>query len=163
VIEVGLFDSLMEAFSTSPEWVGKRFEKYVLDMFDDNFTIVEQTHSFKTNQERYVESSMNPDYVLRHKPTKSEFAVEVKYRSKLDKGMLHWSNPNQLKRYNEFAIKRKIPVYVLIGFGGYEEEPDDMFLIPLQDAKYPALYPSVFQQFSRNPKKDFYWKNGKLY
>jgi hypothetical protein len=160
---MGLFDSLREAFSTSPEWVGKRFEKYVLDMFDDKFAIVEQTHSFKTNQDRYVESSMNPDYVFRHKPTKSEFAVEVKYRSKLNKGMLDWSNPTQLDRYKDFAKKRKIPVYILIGFCGYEEEPDDMFLIPLEEAKYPSLYPSVFQKFSRNPKKDFYWKDGKLY
>ena len=114
-------------------------------------------------QTKNVESSMNPDYVFRHNPTRSEFAVEVKYRSKLDKGMLHWSNPTQLARYNEFAKKRKIPVYILIGFAGYEEEPDDMFLIPLEEAKFPALYPSVFQKFNRNPKKDFYWKNGKLY
>jgi hypothetical protein len=160
---MGLLDSFMEAFSSSPEWVGKRFEKYVLERFDDHFVIVERTHSFKTNQERYVESSMNPDYILRHKPTKSEFAVEVKYRSKLDKGMLHWSNPTQLERYRNFAKKRKIPVYIVIGFGGYEEEPDDMFLIPLEEAKYPSLYPSVFQKFSRNPKKGFYWKDGKLF
>lgn len=160
---MGLFDSLKEAFSTSPEWVGKRFEKFVIDKFDDHFSIVERTHSFKTNQERFVESSLNPDYVLRHIPTKSEFAVEVKYRSKLNKGMLHWSNPAQLERYREFAKNRKIPVYIVIGFGGeIEEDPADMFLIPLEEAKYPALYPSVFQQFSRNPNKNFYWKNGKL-
>lgn len=162
---MGLFDSLMEAFSLSPEWVGKRFEKYVLQRFDEKyFAIVERTHSFKTNQERYVESSMNPDYVLRYNPTREEFAVECKYRSSLDpKGMLNWTKPPQLKRYKEFAAKRKIPVYIVIGFGGVDDEPDDMFLIPLEEAKYPSLYPSIYQKFSRNPKKSFYWKGGKLY
>jgi len=33
---MGLFDSLREAFSTSLEWVRKRFEKFVIDKFDDD-------------------------------------------------------------------------------------------------------------------------------
>lgn len=160
---MGLFDSLMETFSSSPEWVGKRFEKFILTKFDPKyFTLVERTHPFQSTQDRYTESQLNPDYVLRYNPTKQEFAVEVKYRSKLDKGMLHWSNPKQLERYREFAKKRKLPVYIVIGFGGYEEDPEDMFVIPLEEAKYPSLYPSVYQQFSRNPRKNFYWKDGKL-
>jgi len=162
---MGLWDSILHEFSMKPEWVGKRFEELVIRLFDSRyFSIVEQTHSWKTNQDRYVESSMNPDYVLRYLPTKEEFAIECKYRSKLDKrGMLNWSNPNQLKRYQEFAKKRNIPVYIAIGLDGYDDEPKDLFLIPLEEAKYPALYPSVFQQYSRNPKKNFFWKNGKLF
>jgi len=82
---MGLFDKLMETFSDAPEWKGKRFEKFIIDKFSDKyFNIVEQTHSWKTNQERFVESSINPDYVLRYKPTKEEFAVECKYRSRLN-------------------------------------------------------------------------------
>jgi hypothetical protein len=38
-----------------------------------------------------------------------------------------------------------------------------MFNIPLKDAKYPALYESVFMKFERDPEKQFFWKNGKLY
>jgi hypothetical protein len=55
---MGLFDILMETFSNAPEWKGKRFEKFVIERFDEKyFSIVEQTHSWKTNQERFVESS----------------------------------------------------------------------------------------------------------
>ena len=162
---MGLFDILKENFSMSPEWVGKRFEKFVLEKFDERyFSVVEQTHSFKTNNERFVESSLNPDYIFRYIPTNEEFAVECKYRSGLDnKGMLNWSNPQQLERYKNFANKRKMPVYIVIGFKGDDEAPEDMFLIPLEAAKYSSLYPSVFNQYSRNPKKNFFWKNGELY
>lgn len=162
---MGLFDIINERFSMAPEWKGKRFEKFVIEKFDEKqFSIVEQTHSHQTNQERFVESSLNPDYILRHNRSRQEFAVECKYRSSLDpKGMLNWSNPSQLNRYREFAKNRKIPVYIVIGLGGIDNDPEDLILIPLEDAKYPALYPSQFKPFSRNPKNDFYWKNGELY
>ncbi len=162
---MGLFDFINERFSDAPEWKGKRFEKFIIEGFDEKqFTIVEQTHSHQTNSERYVESSMNPDYILRHNRSKSEFAVECKYRSSLDpKGMLNWSNPAQLSRYKAFAAKRKIPVYIAIGLGGVDTDPEDLFLIPLEEAKFPALYPSQFKMFSRNPNTDFYWKDGQLY
>lgn len=162
---MGLFDSFMKTFSDAPEWKGTRFEEYVLDLFPENqFDIVEMTHSFKRNEKRYVESSMNPDFLMRHKKTGELFAVEAKYRSGLNpKGMLEWAKQYQLDRYREFAKERKIPVYIVIGFKGFDDEPDDLFIIPLEEAKYPALYPSVFQKFSRNPKKEFYYKDGKLY
>ncbi len=162
---MGLFDSFMKTFSEAPEWKGTRFEEYLLDLFPEHqFDVIEMTHSFKRNEKRFVESSLKPDYILRHKKSGQVFAVEAKYRSGLNpKGMLEWAKPYQLDRYREFAQKEKIPVYIAIGFAGDDDDPKDMFLIPLEEAKFPALYPSVFQKFSRNPKKEFYWSNGKLY
>ena len=144
--------------------VGLRFENYVNDLFSKKyFSIVEKTHSTKTNQEQYVESSMNPDFVYRYIPTGELFAVECKYRSGLNGDFLSWSNPKQLKRYQDFSYKRKIPVFIVIGLDGYDVEPEEMFCIPLKDANYPDLYPSVFNKFSRDPKKSFFWKDGILY
>ncbi len=152
-------------FSDEPFMVGLRFEDYVSDLFSEKyFSIVEKTHSKETNQERYVESSMNPDFVFRYIPTGEMFAVECKYRSRLnDEGLLNWSYPEQMKRYQEFSYKRKMPVFVVIGLGGMDDDPDEMFNIPLEEAKYPALYPSVFKKFGRPPKNSFFWKNGELY
>jgi len=70
------------------------------------------------------------------------------------------SGPNHF--YRKF-VTLSIPVYIAIGFGGMDDDPADMFLIPLEEAKYPTLYPSVFNKYSRNPKKSFFWKNGKLF
>ena len=77
------------------------------------------------------------------------------------KGQLEWSYPAQLKRYQEFAMQYKIPVFIIIGLAG--EDEDYMFNIPLSYAKYPALYESVFTKFERDLEKPFFWKNGKLY
>jgi hypothetical protein len=106
-------------------------------------------------------------------PTKEQFAVECKFRTRLNpKNQLEWSYPAQLKRYWEFTRERKIPVFIVIGLElTFEDEYDSamdytekfMFNIPLKAAKYPALYESVFAQFEREYEKPFFWKNGQLY
>ena len=160
--------------SDAPEMKGKRFEDHVENLFSKKyFKIVEKTHSHKTNAERYVESSKNPDFIFEYMPTKDRFAVECKFRTQLNRqNQLEWSHPAQLKRYQEFAYQRKIPVYIIIGLELFledEDEPDIetpesfMFNIPLEAAKYPALYESVFTKYEREYDKPFFWKNGQLY
>ena len=160
----GLKNDIMEFISDEPEWKGYRFEKYVENLFPERtFQLVDKTHTFQDNSKRYVESSMNYDFIFRHKPTKNEFAVEAKYRSGLGKkGMLSWSNPQQLRRYQDFATNQRIPYFVIIGLGGEDNAPDKMFCLPLKEAKYPDLYSSVYRNFERNPKTDFFWKDGIL-
>jgi len=157
-------DGFKEQFSEDPEWKGQRFEKYVENLFDQKyFTLVEKTHSFRENQERYVESSMNFDFIWRYIPTGQEFAVEAKYRSHLNREkMLQVCRAEQLKRYKDFANKRGIPYFIVIGLAGEDDDPKSMFSIPLYEIKYPALYPSVFKNFERNPKSKFFWKEGIL-
>lgn len=110
-----------------------------------------------------------------------KFAIECKFRTQLNKqNQLEWSYPAQLKRYQEFAYQRKIPVYIVLGLEidieNEDYDPDDqdsyipeyvteifMFNIPLEEAKYPALYESVFAKYERDYEKAFFWKNGKLY
>jgi hypothetical protein len=170
LIKMGFFGKIGDVFnkidyhtSNDPEVVGRWFEDEVQKLFSTKyFKIIEKTHSFKTNAERYVESSKNPDFTFEYAPTRERFAVECKFRTKLNqKGQLEWTYPAQLKRYQEFALQKKIPVYIVIGLdledGGY------MFNIPLSEAKYPALYESVFAKYERALDKAFFWKNGKLY
>jgi hypothetical protein len=164
-VGIDLLKGIKYKFSEEPFMVGLRFEDYVSDLFSTKyFSLVEKTHSTETNQERYVESSMNPDFVFRYEPSGELFAVECKYRSNLNnEGLLNWSYPEQMKRYQEFSHKRRMPVFIVIGLGGVDNDPEEMFNIPLEEAKYPALYPSVFDKFNRPPEKPFFWKNGKLY
>lgn len=167
ILDVGidLLKGIKYKFSEEPFMVGLRFEDYVSDLFSTKyFSLVEKTHSTETNQERYVESSMNPDFIFRYEPSGELFAVECKYRSNLNnEGLLNWSYPEQMKRYQEFSHKRRMPVFIVIGLGGADNDPEEMFNIPLEEAKYPSLYPSVFDKFNRPPEKPFFWKNGKLY
>ena len=169
---MGIFGKIGDVFnkidyhtSNDPEIVGKWFEDYVESLFSKKYyKLLEKTHSFKTNADRYVESSKNPDFIFEYMPTREAFAVECKFRTKLNqKGQLEWSYPAQLKRYQEFAMHHKIPVFIIIGLDNEEEDEGYMFNIPLSEAKYPALYESVFAKYERDPEKPFFWKNGKLY
>ncbi|MBN1431448.1 MAG: hypothetical protein JW931_01590 [Methanomicrobiaceae archaeon] len=163
-----------ENFSNDPHVVGKKYEDYVKTLFSQKwFVLVEQTHSEKVNRERYVESSLNPDFVFRYNGRGGgEFAVECKFRTEasFDKtGKLRIFKPGQLKRYREFSEKRNMPVFVILGLDIIDNEycqrfnPEEyMFCIPLSEIKYNDLYPSVFEKYGRDPEKNFFWKNGNL-
>jgi hypothetical protein len=172
-----VFHKIEYHVSNDPEIVGKRFEDHVQNLFPIKmFKLVEKTHSFKTNTERYVESSLNPDFIFEYIPTGEKFAVECKYRTKLNqKRQLEWSNPDQLKRYQKFEFKRRMPVYIVIGYSKtirrwdniageyYDDVEKFMFNIPLKAAKYPALYRSVFSKYERDYNGNFFWNDGILY
>jgi hypothetical protein len=106
---------------------------------------------------------MDPDFIMRYIPTYKLFCVECKFRSCLYDYKLEWSNPQQLKRYQDFSDENDLPFFVVIGLGGDPSYPDRMFCIPLEEAKYPGLYPSIFEEFERDPDKNFFWKDGLLY
>jgi len=163
-----------ETFSNDPHIVGKRFEDHVESLFSKRwFTLVEKTHSAKVNQQRYVESSLNPDLIFRYNGSGgSTFAIECKYRTPASfnkKGMLEIFKPGQLERYRKFSVQRNIPVFVVIGFDadcesddGTIEEGPFMFNIPLNEIRYDALYPSVLERYERPFDKPFFWKDGQL-
>jgi hypothetical protein len=142
---------------------GNDFEKYVADLFDNRyFSIVQWSTDITRKHDKFVESDAGPDLTIRYVPNNELFYVECKFRSDLYEGKLHWSNPQQLKRYQGFARENRHPFFIAIGFGGDPSDPERMFCIPLDEARYPALYPSVFEKFERNPEKNFFWKNGVL-
>lgn len=142
---------------------GNDFEKYVVNLFDDRyFSIIQWSTDITRKHDRYVESDAGPDLIMRYIPKDEIFCVECKFRSDLFEGKLQWSNPQQLKRYQDFARENRLPFFVVIGSGMKPYYPERMFCIPLKEAKYPALFPSVFERFERKPDKPFFWKNGEL-
>jgi hypothetical protein len=168
---MGILGKIGDAFkeieyhtSDAPEAVGKRWEDHVESLFKSRyFVVVEKTHSFETNASRFVESSNNPDFILKYKPTGEHFAVECKFRTGLNaKRQLEWSNSAQLRRYQDFEQRRKMPVFVVIGFRETASSEIKMFNIPLSVAKYPALYESVFGKYERPVDKPFFWRMGML-
>lgn len=136
--------------STKPESfkTGERLENYVEKYLfkKDRYTLVEKTHSYQTNKSNYVESSLKPDFTFREKSKKFEFYLEVKYRDDLFKGKYEWCNASQLKRYQ--AYHKSKPVFILLA------TKDNMYLIPLKDAKYTGLYPESIKKFSIDETKE---------
>jgi hypothetical protein len=77
--------------------------------------------------------------------------------------MLRWASHEKIKYYREYAKKNHIPVYIFIGLGGQPDNPESTFCIPLEEAKYPDLFPNILEKYERNPtNKSFYWRDGIL-
>lgn len=51
---------------------------------------------------------------------------------------------------------------MVIGVGGEPNNPAKMYCLPLNEAKYPELFPSYLEKYEREPDKLFFWKNNKL-
>lgn len=142
---------------------GNDFEKYVGHLFDKRYFVFEQwSTDINRKHDTLVEADMGPDFVIRYEPKGERFCVECKFRSALRDDKLNWTKVQQLERYKEYAKKNKLPFFVVIGLGGEPSYPDRMFCIPLDEAKYTGLYPSVFERFERDPDKNFFWKNSIL-
>lgn len=142
---------------------GNEFEKYVLDLFDDRyFSITHWNADIARKHDRFVESDMGPDLTMRYLPKDELFYVECKFRSTLYEDKLNWSNFQQLRRYQDFARENGLPFFVVIGLGGNPSYPERMFCIPLEEARYPGLFPSIFERFERDPDKNFFWNSGIL-
>lgn len=164
---MGLFRKLRKIisviFENESEQKGDDFERYVVDLFEEKkFSIVVWTTDMVRKHNRFVESDSGPDLVLRNRHTNEIFCVECKFRSRLLKGKLQWSTPKQLGRYRIFEKDNEINFYVVIGLGGKARKPKRMFCIPLKEIRSPVLSPENFEKYERNPKKNFFWKNGIL-
>lgn len=164
---MGLVNKLKKAVEVliEDEYIekGNDFEKYVVSLFDDKyFSIVQWSTDITRKHDRFVESDAGPDLIVRYIPKDEVFCVECKFRSSLFEGKLQWSDSQQLRRYQSFAREKRLPFFVVIGFGLKPRSPERMFCIPLGEAKYPALYPSIFEKFERKPENKFFWKNGVL-
>lgn len=154
----GLKGELKVRLSDEPEWKEKRFENYVAKLFDPrSYAVVGR------NGDSSAANGRSPDLVFRCRRTGELFAIECEYRSELDaEGVLEWPDTEQLERCRAFARERYVPVFVVVGVGGFSSEPEGMFIIPLKDAGCHALYPGIFEKYSRNPKEPFFWERGRL-
>ncbi|MBW2331009.1 MAG: hypothetical protein JRF30_08800 [Deltaproteobacteria bacterium] len=83
----------------------------------------------------YAESTKNPDIEieLSVRDTKKIFAVESKWRRSYFKNGIQWARKEQIYNYKRYSEKNNIPVFVVIGVGKNPENPEDVFVIPLDD------------------------------
>ncbi len=160
----GLKGELKARFSDEPERQGKRFEKYVGKLFDPGrYVVVGRNRSRRRNADPSAGNVRLPDFVFRDRRTGALFGVGCEYRSGLNpEGLLEWSDPERIERYRAFARERYAPVFVVVGLGGLEEAPENMFVIPLKSGESSALPPGAFDRYGRDPKEPFSWERGVL-
>jgi hypothetical protein len=141
------------------------FEEYVADIFKTQpqlFTIVNRTHDQSHEQNgAMVESEKEPDFKIRCALTNNAFFVVCKWRARLlSEDRLEWCYELFLRKCQRYY--RRIPVFVVVGLGGKPTSPDRMFIIPLKEARWNELFPSVYMKHERPPDRKFFWRNGVL-
>lgn len=149
------------------------FEQYVAGLFNlkrEYFTIPEWKRDNSEKREGiFVETDANPDFIIRYKPSNEPFAFECKWRAnpvksnKINDWGICRARPDRIRRSQEFARKRHMPVFVVIGMSGTPIYPEFTFCVPREDAKYHELFPSILDKYERVPPYIlFIWKYGVL-
>lgn len=153
LIGKGIQAMIEEAMTPESFKIGEKFENYVRQhlFIEKYYDLLERTHDYHTNQKDYVQSSVKPDFKFRDRWSKKEFYVEVKFRSGLLHGKIEWCKDYQLKRYREYH--KHTPVFLLLGMGDTPTQPDRIYLLPLDAAKYTGLFPSYAKQYMLPAKK----------
>jgi hypothetical protein len=126
--------------------IGLAFEKFIVEQFAVNkgyFTLIDW-RSDKFHEGIFPQSNRHPDlvYQYKHRDFIRTFAIECKYRSKPFNGAIQLMDDLQYRIYEAYH-KTQSPVYIVLGFRGDPNNPDELFLIPFQHVKPEMTYREV--------------------
>jgi hypothetical protein len=131
---------------------GNEFEKFVVQKFNKKYFRILEWAGDKYVNGIYAETTTQPD--LRIKFTlhdiEKEFAVECKYRSYFFKGGIDWAKDNQRTNYQNYSESKGIVTFVVIGVGGRADNPEELFIVPLQDLKSDFISHEDLRKYSKS-------------
>ncbi len=157
---------------------GDAFEEYVVDKFD-MLTEGDKKKPFLNKHGRFIlidwrgdkgeggvfpEKNKYPDLeigcFLYQDKNPHKFAVDCKFRGDYYHGKIKICKTQTLKNYKEYEQKEGLKTFIVLGVGGYPDNPEDMFIIPLERLKIVDTELTVEQlAFYREPgkRKSFYY------
>ena len=141
----------------SPEEKGIRFEKYILHKFNLKSCRVKEWRGDQFTDGIYAESTKYPDIEFSLKDTKKLFAVECKWRRGYFKNGIQWARKEQIFIYKCYSEENNIPVFVVIGVGRYPDNPEDVFVIPLDDLTELFLTLDFLSKYRRLDKDKYFF------
>ena len=142
---------------------GDDFEAFVVGNFNKEYFTLNEWRSDKYVNGTYAVSNHFPDleieFNFKSKKIRDVFAIECKYRSSFYKDSINWAEEYQFKNYQDYALKLKIPVFVIIGVGGVPSKPYEIFIVPLSNIYSASISKSELDKYKRDRSKtNFYWK-----
>lgn len=145
----------------SNEKKGNDFENYIVDLFGIKkgyFTLMEWRPDKISNKSNiYAKSNFFPDlhYEIKNNNIAYQFAVECKYRSRTA-SIIKIAIDRQLENYRNFSNDKKCPVFIILGLGGSPQNPNELFIIPLNRAKEEMPYDQLKTEFIKKNRNFFY-------
>lgn len=140
---------------------GYDFEKFVVKKFPREYFTAITWRGDKYVDGIYASSNRDPDLLMEYRdPTRViRFAVECKWRSGFKNGFIQWAKDYQIQNYFEYQRREQIRVFIVIGIGGTEERPSDLYIIPLSDinSNTVSLHADNIARYRRpHPEKMFF-------
>jgi hypothetical protein len=144
--------------------IGREFENFVGEKFGVKkmyFKILEYTSDESFNG-LVVQSNMNPDFLVEfnngNRDQKQVFAVECKYRSNvINKTVNVIKDEHQLERYRKYQKARDIPFFVVLGLEGSPKNPNEIFIIPLDDIKQTDFEYNDLLRYRKNGNREYFF------
>jgi len=114
---------------------GRLFEYFVGNIWknDNRIKILYWTGDKGIDEKIYTESNCHPDFVILNIYTNKEIAVECKFRKHFRQGSFVDIKEDSVNRYKKYQIDKNITVFLLLGIEGDEKDPDNLFLLPIND------------------------------
>jgi hypothetical protein len=97
------------------------------------------------------------ELVIKEAGVEQRFAIECKFRSKVEDGFVEFAYDEQLKRYKAFEEQTKEPVVVMLGIGGEPESPAQVYAVPLVAIYQPYLSEQQLKGFEVEDKDDLFY------
>ena len=131
---------------------GNEFEKFVVQKFNKKYFKIMEWAGDKYVNGIYAETTTQPDLRIKftfHEMDK-EFAVECKYRSYYFKDGIDWAKDNQRRNYQNYSEAKGIVTFIVIGVGGTADNPEELFIVPLQDLRSNFISKSDLQGYKKS-------------
>lgn len=132
---------------------GIDFEKCIVKMLNQNYYTLQEWRGDKYIEGIFPETNCNPDIIVKvnlHK-IDVQFAIECKWRTDFFHDYVRIASDRQLDHYRKFQEERNMPVFFALGIGGTGENPEMIYIFPLNKIKYPILSKKYI---CRHQKKD---------
>lgn len=153
------FDAETEIIDQSKK-KGDDFEKFIIKKFNQKNFKIKQWAGDKYVDGIFSEKTQQPDIIVEfnYDDYVRTVAVECKWRSKEENGKIYFSYKDQLLRYKDFQNNESIDVYIALGIGGKAYAPNELYLIPLKELKYPYITVGKLIKYKKQVNDNFYFK-----
>jgi hypothetical protein len=127
---------------------GYDFEKFIVERFDGTYFTLLEWRSDKFHNGKFPISNTLPDleYEFKSNRHKIKFAVECKWRKSFFEYKIEWAKSYQIVNYKNYEAASGIKVFVVIGIGGLPENPESIYIVPLD-----RISDSIFSEYWLRP------------
>jgi len=138
------------------------FDKFILNKFNSNkyFRFIEWLGD-ENSRTPFSKSNMRPNLKFEFNVGQYTYqlAVENRWYNKYDSDIegIKWSDEKQFESFHLYQKSNSIPVFVVIGLGGWSYQPKYLFMVPLSQLESPSVKMNTLYQYKNDPNKLIYF------